>query len=166
MAYYLNLEGTALDAHKRMIDELTKKAVEQLRLPPDQLTVRMLRPQDLGLPNGASTFNVATANADNAIVSAQVIADNRFVGINGVLIGESGTSVVTQLRISRAGKDKRIWQIQDINFTESNIVWFDDPVIIEQNMPITINAYALATDAEWRATFLGAVVEKKGLLVD
>jgi len=165
VAYYEKLEGAALAAYRQTVATLVAKAQQELKLSRDQIVTRMLRPEDIGLPNAASTFNITSANAWNTIIDEATIGDSRFVSINGILLGESGTSVVTQLKITRSGEDVRYWQIQDVNFLESPIIWFDDPVTIDQNTTLTIKAWALATDSEWRCTFLGAVAEKKGLLV-
>ena len=164
MALYEKLAGPALEAYRKMAAKLFRKAMKELKLSRDQLTFRMLRPEDLGLSTPVWTFNISSANAWNTIIDT-TIADCRFVGIHGVLIGESGTSVVTQLKVTRMGEDVRYWQIQDVNFLESPVVYFDDPITVDQNTSITIKAYATATDSDWRCSFLGIVVEKRGLLV-
>jgi len=163
MAYYEKLEGPALSAYRAMVNKLREKALRELKLGAEDIIIRQLRPEDLGLSTAASTFNISSTGWNTIIDTT--IADNRFVGIHGVLIGESGTSVVTQLKVTRAGQDVRYWHIQDVNFLESPVIYFDDPVTVDQNTSITIKAYALATDSEWRCTFLGAVAEKRGLLV-
>jgi len=164
MGFYTTLEGPALEAYRQMVNTLLSKAMKELKLSRDQIVIRQLRPEDIGLTTAASTFNVASTGW-NTLIDNKTIADNRFVGIHGILIGESGTSVVSQLKVTRMGQDVRYWVIQDINFLESPVIYFDDPVTIDQNTTLTIKGYALATDGEWRCTFLGAVAEKKGLLV-
>lgn len=164
MAFYQNLEGPALDAWKKTVKVLRTRAISELKLPEEEVIVRSLRPEDIGMSTSASTFNISTTGW-NTLIDNKTINDNRFVSINGILLGESGTSVVTQLKVTRMGEDVRYWQIQDINFLESPLVYFDDPVTIDQNTSLTIKAFALATDSEWRCTFLGVVAEKKGLLV-
>lgn len=162
MVYYEKLEGVALDAYRAMLSKLREKAMTELKLNYDQVVTRMLRPEDLGLSTPVWTFSVSSGW--NTIID-HTIGDNRFVGIYGILLGESGTSVVTQLKVSRAGEDVRYWQIQDVNFLESPQIYFDDPVTIDQNTVLTIRAYATGTDTDWRCSFLGVVAEKKGLLV-
>jgi len=155
MAFYEKLEGPALVAYTKTLNIVKTRAIQE----------RMLRPEDLGLSTPVWTFNISSANAWNTIIDNAQIADSRFVGIYGLLLGESGTSVVTQLKVTRMGEVVRYWQIQDVNFLESPVIYFDDPITIDQNTTIKIEAYADATDSEWRATFLGVVAEKRGLLV-
>ncbi|MCD6138676.1 MAG: hypothetical protein J7J91_08970 [Deltaproteobacteria bacterium] len=164
MAFYTKLEGPALDAWRATQRILVARAMKELKLGRDEIVVRDLIPQDLGLSTPVFTFNISSTGW-NTIVNETAIADNRFISINGILLGESGTSVVTQLKVTRAGQDVRYWHIQDINYMESPIVYFDDPITVDQNTTITIKAYATATDSDWRCTFLGKVVERKGLLV-
>jgi hypothetical protein len=161
MAYYEKLEGPALDAYRKTVELLKAKAMKELK--GTEIIVRSLRPEDIGLTTAASTFNISSTGW-NTIIN-HTIADGRFVSINGLLLGESGTSVVTQLKVTRMGEDVRYWHIQDVNFLNSPVIYFDDPVTVDQNTTLTIQAYALATDSEWRCTFIGAVAEKKGLLV-
>ncbi|MCD6493900.1 MAG: hypothetical protein J7K36_08950 [Archaeoglobaceae archaeon] len=165
MAFYEKLEGPALEAYRTTLTKVRSKAMEELKLGPEEIVTRMLRPEDLGLSTPVWTFNISSSDAWNTIIDNATISDNRFVGIYGVLLGESGVSAVTQLKVTRAGEDVRYWQIQDINFLESPQIYFDDPVTVDQNTTITIKAYATATDSDWRCSFLGVVAEKKGLLV-
>lgn len=164
MAYYEKLEGAALQAYREMVRTLKEKAMKELKLSEGELITRMLRSDDIGASVASSTFNVSAAGW-NTIIDSKTVADNRFVGINGVLVAESGTSVVSQLRITKMGDIKRYWVIQDVNFLESPVVYFDDPITVDQNTTIKVEAYGMATDSEWRCNFIGAVVEKKGLLV-
>ena len=165
MPHYFKLEGNALEAVRGLKDNLYARAQKELKLRKEGLVDRDLRPEDIGLSNPVWTFNVSSSSAWNTLVNAATIADNRFVGIYGVLIGVSGTAAVTQLRITRAGQKKRYWQIQDGNFREDATIYFDDPIIVDQNTTITIEGYATATDSTFRLTFLGMAVEKKGVLI-
>jgi len=165
MAYYFKLEGNALAAYNKMVHVLIDKAMRELKLPREEVVVRPLRPEDVGLTTPVWTFNVASANAWNIMINEKIINDNRFVGINGVLYGESGTGAVTQLEITRQGEIKRYWQVQDVNFLEDAAVFFDDPVTVDQNTTITVKGYATAIEADLRLSFLGAVAEKRGLLI-
>ena len=165
MAYYQKLEGPAMQAFELMVSELFGKAKKELKLDKPDLVLRPLRPEDIGLTTPKFEFNIATADAWNTLIDNKAIADNRFVGINGVLYAKSAQGVVAQLEIKRAGDVKRYWQIQDINYWEDATVFFDDPVLVDQNQPINIRAYATATSSTERICFLGAVVEKRGLLI-
>jgi len=154
-----------LEAYRKMVSALYSKAEKELKLRREELVLRPLRPEDIGLPTPVWTFNIATANAWNTMIDNVSIADNRFVGINGILYGESGTGVVVQIEIKRAGEVKRYWQVQDVNFLEDATIFYDDPITIDQNQTISVRGYATAVDSDLRLSFLGAVVEKKGLLI-
>jgi hypothetical protein len=162
MAIYEKLEGPAMQAYREMYSNLKSRAVSQLKLPEEEVIMRALRPEDVGLSDPVFTFSVSSGW--NTIIDTD-IADSRFVGIHGILIGESGTSVVTQIKVTRMGQTKRYWHVQDVNFLESPVIYFDDPIIVDQNTKLTIEAYATGSDTDLRLTFLGAVAEKKGLLV-
>lgn len=165
MAYYFSLEGPAMEAYRKMLGELKAKAMKELKLEEDEIIVRMLRPEDIGLSNPEWTFNVASGDAWNTGMVNTAIADNRFVGIHGILIEESGAQAGLQLKVTRMGQVKRYWHIQGVNTLESPTIFFDDPIMAEQNTTLTIDIYATAADADFRLCFLGAVAEKKGLLV-
>lgn len=163
MAVYYELRDVALEAYREMIRDLQSKAMRELKLGAEGLVVRPLRATDLGLSTPVWSFSIASSSAWNTLINTS-IADNRFVGINGVLYGETDRGVVTELKVTRAGDVKRYWPIEDINLLENPAIFFDDPVTVDQNQPIKIEAYATGTGTE-RITFLGAVVEKKGLLI-
>jgi len=160
------MEGTAMEAYRAMIGTLKKKAMQELKLPEGEIIVRSLRPEDLGLTNPDWTFTI-TANSWNLLAPNYTVADNRFVGVNAVFVAESGEQAVTQLKVTSMGKDKRYWQIQGANFLQDQTEYFDDPITVDQNTPITIMGYAPSgtSDTAFRCIFLGAVAEKKGVLV-
>lgn len=165
MAMYFKLEGPALEAYRQMVKDLKEKAMREMKLPESEIIVRSLRPEDLELSTPEWTFNIASSAAWNTMVNNQTIDSNRFVGICGVLIAESGESAVSQIKITRMGQDKRFWQIQGINYLEDAVVFFDDPIIVDQDTPLTISGYGVSTDSAFKCIFIGAVAEKKGLLV-
>jgi len=164
MAYYFKLEGPALAALTTLTKEVKRIATTQLKVSENEIVTRPLRPEDLGLTNPVWTFNITSANAWNTLINYTVKSD-RFIAINGVLYQISGTPVITQLRITRAGQKKRYWHIQGIEYTENQAMFFDDPVIIEQNTPITIEGYATGTSSDEKLCFFGVVAERKGILI-
>lgn len=165
MSLYKELKGDALDAKNRLEEVLVAKASRELSLSRAELTVRELRPEDLGLTR-EWTFNIASTGATaNAIINAVTIADNRFIGVYGVRYGQTATQQVNQLEVSRAGRTVRYYQIQGTAYTEDATSYFDDPFTVDQNTVLTMNAYATATNATEKLILLGLVVEKKGLVV-
>lgn len=152
-----------MEALRKSVNDIKEKAMSSMGVKMDGVTYRQLRPDDIGAPSNSSTFNISAAGW-NTLVNNQQIANNRWVSIHGVLVAESGTSVVSMLRITKEGKVVRYWNVQDINFLQSPVIYFDDPITVEQNAGLTIEAFGMATDSEWRCNFLGNVAERKGML--
>ena len=165
MAIYFELTGDAYEAYRQMVEELRSRARSQLKVSDESLVTRPLRPEDVGLTTPKWEFNISSADAWNTLIDNKTIADNRFVGINGVLYGMSAQGAVTMLRVKRAGDIVRYWPIQDLNYLENATAFFDDPVMVDQNQPITLEGYATKTSSTERIVLLGAVVEKRGILV-
>ena len=164
MVLYTSLAGAALDARNKIEAALLQKATKELNLSRAELTVRELRPEDLGLSTPEWT-HTGTAATWSSIVNAHTMADNRFVGIYGVRYAQTGTQSFSQLEITRAGNTVRYYHIQGTAYLEDQTQYFDDPVTIEQNTTVTIKAYPVTTVTAEKMVLLGLVVEKKGLLV-
>lgn len=166
---FYNLEGEALDAYNKKVEETVAKAMRELGLSRDQLIVRPLRAEDIGFsaPEFLKAIAAANTNAWNNIVNTVTIADNRFVIINGVNrgYGQGTTNVFSQLRITKSGKTARIWNIQGVEDFIGNTVYFMDPVDINQNNLLTIEGYAVNNTTD-KLVMLGAVVEKRGLVIN
>jgi len=161
---YTKLEGEAKRGHDRMKDTLMRVAKQELGLGDKDLIQRQLIPEDLGL-TGQWTVNLS-ATGWVTYISAYSIANNRFIGINGIAIPQSAVQGGTEVRITAQGQVLRYWQIQDANLTEDLVYYFDDPVeVIRQNTPVTIEVYCRATSATERVVIIGEVVEKEGILV-
>lgn len=137
---------------------LKQIAMQELHLGDNELTVRSLRPEDLGL-TGSWSFSVATPNAWNNVLSKS-LGDNRFLAITGVTY--TGTAI-TQVRIVAGGSTKEIWNIQAIPLMENPRYIDMTPTIIKQNQSISIDVYATASGTE-SLIFDGIVVEKKGMV--
>lgn len=165
MARYERMEGPAKQAYDRMCSSLMNAAKTELGLGEKDLILRQLRPEDLGL-TGQWNVNLTAASTWIVYINAAAVANNRFIGINGVAIPQSAVQGGTQVRITAQGQVLRWWGIQDANLTENNAFYFDDPVeVIKQNTPVTVEVYARSINATERVVLLGAVVEKEGILV-
>jgi hypothetical protein len=163
MTFYDELKGAALDAYNRALRETIDLAQRQLGLTREQLTVRPLRPEDLGLTN-PNYLTTMAPTAWTPIVSSQTIADNRFVMIYGVYNNEL-VDELQAIRIRKAGQDTRDWNIIGINQLKNKTGYADDPLIIEQNTVVNIEGYARTGSTIEDFALLGVVVEKKGLVV-
>lgn len=161
MTYYYYFKGVPLVTYNQLVQELKRRAIREL--PEEDIIIRPLRPEDLGLATPEWTFNIATTTW-NVMINT-TIADLTWIGIYGIIYANSDTQSVTQLKITSMNNIERYWQIQACNFTESASFFFDDPVMIDQNTNITINGYGVANEVAEKICFLGVVVEKEGILI-
>lgn len=167
MGMYPKFEGVPVAAYDRMKEELIARAMKELGLPRSELVDRPLRPEDLGLSTPQWTFTLSSTVGYVAMINTVSIADNRFVGINGVCYTNTNPTV-NQLKIERAGSTARIWNIQQAQYNENYSVWVDDPVTIGQNEVLTVYQYCsgATTQAAELIVFYGVTVEKRGIVVN
>ncbi|MEM2175305.1 MAG: hypothetical protein QXI58_06765 [Candidatus Micrarchaeia archaeon] len=176
MAIYDKLDGVALDAYRKMVKDLKAKAMKELNLSEDQIVVRQLRPQDLGVSNSSAHYGAEiTANTWSTIVNT-IVGDNKFIGIYGFVIRASLPSsgddlvptkpILEQIRITREGSIARYYNVKPINFFSNGIGYVDDPVTISQNTGVTIEGFSM-TSSTLTGNFdiVGVVVEKKGMTI-
>lgn len=164
MATYTELKGATLDARNQLADALMQRAKKELNLTEEDIVLREMRPEDLGYGTPEFTNSVVAATNNN-IVNAVTIADNRFVGIYGIRYAQTGTQSLSQLNVTRKGSVVRYWQIQGAQALENGTLYFDDPVIFDQNTLVTITGYPVTTNTAEKMVILGLVAEKAGMLV-
>jgi len=167
MPFYTKLQGESLEVQKQVVNELMKRATQSLRLGEDGLTKRGLLPEDLGL-TGAWAFDITSTLGYDTMVDAATISDQRFIAITGIQYAKSSEQLIKQIKIEKANKTARIWNIQGTNLLEENTIYFPDPIIVEQNQPITIYGYNDSTStssSSERIVIIGEVIEKKGILL-
>ncbi len=170
MAFYPEIKGIPLDAYNKMVQKMVRQAENDLNLRYGEgLILRDLRPEDIGTEvsgRGAEwSYTANTATDWNTIVDATTIDDNRYVGISGVWHSES-VGDVSQLRITREGSVSRVWDLLPIIQFKHQIGYVDDPITIRPNTSLTIEAWARTASTTDGFGFIGAVVEKRGLLVN
>jgi len=172
MTFYIDLKGRALQAYKEMVYNMLQEAQKQLGLDRSQLVVRPLRVLDLGGTDISTTspewrFGFSGGDTAWSTISASgaTIADNRFVGISGVFHNEAVTDA-SQVKITKAGKDVRYWNTAVIRHFKHKTGFADDPITIEQNAPITIKAWSRTASTTTDFGFIGATVERRGLLIN
>lgn len=156
------LEGTALAVAMQKRQEVIERAKRELRLSDRDLIVRQLRPQDVGLANPEWTFNLSSG-ANSNIVSA-TIADNRFIMIYGLSIGQTDAQTSTRVTMRRGTQTVREWNVQGMATTENNEFYFTDPILIDQNTVFEADAYTNAANSDEKLCFIGVVAERKGLV--
>ena len=173
MTFYGDLKGVPLDAYNKCCNEILRRAQEQLGLPREEIILRDLRSDDLGI-TGKWYFAVTTTKGWNTLVSTYGIADNRFICISGMFT-EAGnyTTIGTpptihSIRITRAGSVARWWNVQRVGLQEDNEMHFDDPIIVDQGQTITIEGYngLTATTTAEELGFIGCIAEKRGLVIN
>lgn len=158
---YPKLEGPPLEAYNQAVQIIKQRAIKELNLDPDQIIVRPIRPDDLGL-TAEWTWATGTSAAWATYINAATVADNRFIAIYGA--GDA-LGYVSQLKINRGGSDARIWNIQAINNFTNNIGYFDDPVTLDQNTQVTITGWA-TTDGTSKLILIGVVAERRGIIIN
>ena len=161
---FTKLEGPALEAVRRLAAELRRRALEG-GIPPEELTIRSLRPEDLGFTGSEWTFDLTSADAFNTNAINVTLSNMRWVGVYGIMVGESGAQVSDQLRFTVNGRRTAYWQIQNANYLQDNSMYFEDVVIGNENNSFTVDIYATAADSDHQLSFLGLVAERKGMLV-
>lgn len=169
MTFYDEFKGNALAAYKNGVDKLRAKAGGELGLATDGLIIRQLRPEDLG--SAAATpwwsLNQTTVNTWTAFTAATTatIADNRFCLINGVYFN-GGSGSLHQVKITREQSVTRYWVVSPIRGFQSRTGWADDPWTVDQNTVITIEGICSSVSTLTDFDFVGAVAEKRGLLIN
>lgn len=184
--FYPELKGPALDAYREMVRTLKAKAMKEMALGPEDIVTRPLRPADLEQDTSTPDYAVGlTALTWTTIVNDVTIDDNRFVGINGFYVVNSGTAAlnnenvvnmgqsypnsptIEQIRVTRKGSVARYWQVKPIANWEGHTGYCDDPIILDQNTTCKIEGLSrYASSLLGRFDIIGAVVEKRGLLIN
>ncbi len=166
MTQYQELKSVPLDAYNKCCNELLRRAQEQLGLPREEIILRDLRSDDLGI-TGKWKFSVTSTYGWNTLVDTYPITDNRFICISGIFT-EMSTPVVHSIRITRAGSVARWWNVQRVGIVEDNEMHVDDPIIVDQNQTITIEGYngLTSTHTIEEIGFIGCVTEKRGLVIN
>ncbi len=166
MTQYGDLRGVPLDAYNKCCNELLRRAQQQLGLPREEIILRDLRSDDLGT-TGKWKHSITTTNAWTTIFDAKTIDDNRFICISGMFT-EMTAPVIHTIKITRAGSVARWWNVQRVGLQDDKEVHVDDPIIVDQNQTVTIeawNGYTTTNPAE-EFGFLGCVAEKRGLVIN
>lgn len=139
---------------------LLSLASKQLGLPPGELVMRGLRPEDLGLTTSWSFTSTAANTWENWITAT--VADNTFISIDGVSYG--GTSF-SQLRIQAGARYSAFFDLNFISGLISQLWYSMSPVIAEQNQPVIVDVISNAVATEF-ISLIGTVVEKRGLVIN
>jgi hypothetical protein len=176
--FYKELAGRALDAYNKMNDKLVAQAEMQLGLSfsAGELVLRPLLPTDIGLTTTQNWKYAPSATAYNTLVNA-TIEDTRFVGINGIAYAPTVTASsglaeqsVSGVKITRASKTAREWNIQELpgegnDLDPTKRSYVDDPITVDQNITLKIEAYGLTASSSAYLSFIGSVVEPAGKVI-
>lgn len=134
-------------------------AMQQLGLPREELTVRSLIPQDLGLTT--FSLNLAAVGWNTGVINTNV-ADNRFLCITGITY--NGTAC-EQIRIRVGASTVAQFSIQQVPLITTTHHIDIAPVLAQQNLPISVDAFASAISATDEVIFEGHTIEKRGMLI-
>lgn len=166
MTQFQEFKGTPLDAYNKCCNELLRRAQEQLGLPREEIILRDLRSDDLGV-TGKWKFSCTSTYGWNTLIATYEISDNRFICISG-LFTEMTAPVIHSIRITRAGSVARWWNVQRVGLQDDNEVFIDDPIITDSGQTITIEGYngLTSTNTAEEFGFIGCVAEKRGLVIN
>ena len=166
MTQYHELKGVPLDAYNKCCNEILRRAQDELGLPREEIILRDLRSDDLGI-TGKWSFTVTTTAGWNTLVNTYTVADNRFICVSGIFTEET-TPTIHTLRITRAGSVARWWNVQRVGLQQDNEMHLDDPIIVDQNQTITLDGYngLTATTLHEQIGLIGCVSEKRGLIIN
>lgn len=207
MTFYDKLEGDARKAYEDSIGVIWAEAQRQLSLDEQALVLRdLLASEDMSLATESWLVPIPTTVGFNNWINT-TIDDTRFVAVYGfatAAAGHSGSIVagaaedvatsairwpasnlahVTLLRVTRGGKQLRLWQVQpytcNVGVASETTgggnsgaynYYADDPVTVFQNIPIKVEFFATASGAWQGATpvlpLLGKVAEPEGKTIN
>jgi len=166
MTFYHELRGVPLDAYNKCCNEVLRRASSQLGLPREELILRDLRSDDLGV-TGKWGFTVTSTEGWNTLISTVTVADNRFICLSGMFTDES-TPLIHSVRITRAGSVARWWNTQRVGNQDDSELHFNDPIIFDQNTTVTIEGYngITTTSVNEECGWIGCIAEKRGLVIN
>lgn len=142
--------------YNQTIAELKRRAMTQLNLTERGIVVRSLTPADVGRSNWS--FNLDPGA--NTIVNTSV-NDNRFIAITGMVY--SG-NLLDEVDISAGASERDRWSLEQVRAQRNASAYLMEPIIVEQNQPITLTAYANVKGSD-SFGLQGIVVEKAGIAV-
>lgn len=134
-------------------------AKQQLGLSEDQLSIRSLIPQDLGLTTWS--LNLAAVGWNSGVINTAV-ADNRFLCITGV--SYAGTSA-EQVRVRVGASTVANFNIERIaGLTQTHHIDIA-PILAQQNLPVVVDVYASVISATDNVILVGTTVERAGMVI-
>lgn len=156
-----------IDAKWLELEEVMAREYQKMA-PGKDFVIRNLQPQDFGETNNIWNETVtATQNAyENSIIASQNIPDNSLVGIIG-LIDTSENQPVLAVRISGGNSRRAQWDlwciVSDERTLDARTGYAETPVLITQNLNVTIQYYVRASNPaaiqSAGIAFLGLVAE-------
>lgn len=164
MLFYPVLKGQALQAYRASVDKIVSIAKTQSHLRDDDIVVRPLRPQDLGQSTQYWSLAGATSAGWNDVINTTV-SNDRYIAIYGVASNESIANL-TQIRMQREQSYARYYSTEMLAGFESKIGYVTDPITISEKTNITIGIYQTTAATITKTSFIGAVAEKRGILLN
>jgi len=133
--------------------------------PEAALKIIDLTPEHLGITQDATTedgylFNLTTTGENTSQVN-KTIDNGRIVGIYGIHVKETATVRLEQIDVNIGGREARVWPVRPVYDSNTNELYFLDPIYIPEAKTLTIDMWAATSDASVRLTFLGLYVEPK-----
>ncbi|MBW2559623.1 MAG: hypothetical protein JRE40_02085 [Deltaproteobacteria bacterium] len=155
--------GQAAAIRNGAIAAVVREVSRKLRISPEKLVVRDIRPKDDLDYTYASWYERTGATAAQyETMSSGTMSDRRFIGLYGVKDDTEVTNV-TKIRIKVGNSIKAIWHLQNLYSNDgSRIGLSPSVVIIPQNTPYTIERYVHNATSPAQIVLKGFVVEPYG----
>lgn len=140
-------------------------AASELKISPDKITTRDIRPSDLDYTND-DWFEVtgATANVYETWTTGTMGTD-RWIVFWGVM--DEGVPACTLVNINIGGGVRAIWNLQQLPTNEAGerIGFTNHPVIVTPNAIYTIQRYVRLVNSPSHLVLKGAIIEPRGRVV-
>ncbi len=145
-------EGIFLDAYNKASNEILRRAIYDLEVPREEVILRRLISQDLGIKEPFYKFNFKKGLNKNII---KIIPKRRFIAINGFTIPKNCS--ISQIIVWREGKKVRHWHIEGFEGT----YFVDDPFLVDMNQSLRIDMYSESKKIQ-KLIFHGSITEERG----
>lgn len=145
-------EKIFLDAYNKACIEILGRAQRRWKLPRENVILRRLISQDLGLKEPFYKFNFKKGLNKNVI---KTTPKRIFIAVNGFTIPKNCS--ISQIIVWREGRKIRHWHIEGFEGT----YFLDDPFLINEGELLRIDMYSESKKKQ-KLIFHGAITEERG----
>ncbi len=149
-------ESIFLNAYNKACLEILRRIEEQLKLPREEIILRRLISQDLGLKEPFYKFNFEKGLNKNII---KTTPKRRFLAVNGFTIPKNCS--ISQIIVWRGGKKTRHWHVEGFEGT----YFLDDPFLVNMDQSLRIDMYSESKKTQ-KLIFHGSITEERGRTIN